>query len=224
MHKYALIVAGGSGKRMNNKVPKQFLELLGKPVLMHTINAFRKYDSAMEIVLVLPVNKIEHWFELCKKHEYTVTHAVAEGGKTRFHSVKNGLSYFKHDGLIAIHDGVRPFVSQKTISTCFDIAQKKGNAVPVMPLTESIRSIVEEYSRPIDRSNLRLVQTPQVFQHSILKEAYLQDYHEDFTDDASVIEKIRHRIHVVEGNPENIKITTPYDMLVAEYLVTLKRD
>lgn len=216
MKKYALIVAGGGGNRMGSKIPKQFLEIAGKPVLIHTIEAFQQYDQNIDIILVLPKDQQAYWNELADRYHLNTRHTLVDGGETRFQSVKNGLGHISAKGLVAIHDGVRPLVSKDTINRCFDKAKNTGNAIPVLPITESVRSVVGTYSRAIDRSNLRLVQTPQVFDTQIIKEAYLQDYQPAFTDDASVIEKIGHEIHTVEGNPENIKITTPLDLKMAE--------
>lgn len=211
-----MIVAGGGGTRMGSKIPKQFLEVAGKPVLIHTIKAFQQYDQNIDFILVLPKEQQAYWHKLADHHHLNTRYTLVNGGETRFHSVKNGLGHISAKGLVAIHDGVRPLVSIDTISRCFDEAKNKGNAIPVLPITESVRSVVGTYSRAIDRSNLRLVQTPQVFDTQIIKEAYLQDYQSFFTDDASVIEKIGHEIHTVEGNPENIKITTPLDIKIAE--------
>lgn len=220
MQKFAIIVAGGSGKRMQHKTPKQFLPIDGKPILMYTLGAFASYDKKMAIMLVLPENQIDYWQETCNKLGFDLPHQVVAGGKTRFHSVKNGLMNLEaQDGLVAVHDGVRPLVSVETISRCFCTAEKKGNAIPVVPLTESARKITGGKNLPLFRDEIRVVQTPQVFHVSILKKAYEQGYEEHFTDDASVVERQGHKIHLVEGNPENIKITAKMDLVVAAGLI-----
>jgi len=212
----AIIVAGGSGSRMQADVPKQFLELCGKPVLMHTIMAFADACDGIRIIVVLPAAQIEKWKKLCSRYDFTLPHDIAEGGNTRFQSVKNGLSLLTGEGLVAIHDGVRPLVSRQTITGCFREAAICGCAVPALPITDSVREVSGVTSRMLDRSALRLIQTPQVFDITLLKKAYEQNYSPEFTDDASVFEKAGHAIHLTEGNVENIKITTPNDMMVAE--------
>ncbi len=213
--KFALIMAGGSGTRMQNAVPKQFLDLEGKPVLMHTFNTFRQFDSSIEFVLVLPENQIENWERLCLKHSFNVPVKIALGGENRFQSVKNGLELIPSEGIVFIHDGVRPLVSAKTLGNCYETAVEKGNALPVVPVAESVRWIEGEENKALDRSKYYLVQTPQTFQSSLIKVAYEQDYSEWFTDDASVLESTGARIFPVEGNRENIKITFPEDLRVA---------
>ena len=213
---WAIIVAGGSGSRMKTDMPKQFLELSGKPVLMYSIMAFANACDGIRIVVVLPASQIEKWQELCRNHDFTFSHNITEGGNTRFHSVKNGLSLLSGDGLVAIHDGVRPLVSIQTITGCFREAASYGCAVPALPVIDSVREVSGLTNRMLDRSALRLIQTPQVFDIALLKKAYEQEYSPVFTDDASVFEKAGHAIHLTEGNVENIKITTPNDMLVAQ--------
>jgi len=215
---WAIIVAGGAGLRMQSDTPKQFLELCGKPVLMHSIMAFFDVYEDIRIIVVLPPLQIAHWQELCRRHGFTLPHVIAEGGATRFHSVKNGLSLLPDDGLVAIHDGVRPLVSRQTITNCFREAANYRCAVPVVPVTDSVREVSGQTSRILDRSILRLIQTPQVFDITLIKKAYEQEYTSAFTDDASVFEKAGHTIHLTEGNAENIKITTPNDLIVAEAL------
>jgi len=218
-HIWAIIVAGGAGSRMQADVPKQFLELCGKPVLMHSIMAFADACEDIRIIVVLPSEQIEYWQELCRRHGFTLPHGISEGGSTRFHSVKNGLSQLPEEGLVAIHDGVRPLASRQTITGCFREAASYGCAVPVAPVNDSVREVSGQTSRILDRSTLRLIQTPQVFDIALLKKAYEQEYTPAFTDDASVFEKAGHAIHLTEGNVENIKITTPNDLLVAEALM-----
>jgi len=186
---------------------------------MHSIMAFAGACDNIRIIVVLPQLQIEYWKELCHHHDFKVSHLITGGGATRFHSVKNGLSLLPAgEGLVAIHDGVRPLVSEKTIITCFREAANYGNAIPVTPATDSVRELSGETSRTLNRSVLRLVQTPQVFDVALLKKAYEQEYTPAFTDDASVFEKDGNTIRLTEGNVENIKITTPNDLVVAEAL------
>jgi len=214
--KFALIVAGGSGSRMNNTLPKQFIEIAGKPVLMHTFEAFSKFDSTINFILVLPKTDCSLWEELCTKHRFAHKYKLAFGGENRFQSVKNGLQLITDEGIVFIHDGVRPLVSQQTLNNCYQTTQKQGNALPVIPPSESIRYSFEDKNNAVDRTKFFLVQTPQTFRVSEIKEAYnLADY-ENFTDDASVLENAGKRIHLVEGNRENIKITWPQDLIVAK--------
>ncbi|NDP20691.1 MAG: 2-C-methyl-D-erythritol 4-phosphate cytidylyltransferase [Paludibacter sp.] len=215
----AIIVAGGKGERMNANIPKQFLELHGKPILMHTLEVFHRFDATMQVILVLPATQIDFWRELCKKHAFTLSHQIISGGQTRFHSVKNGLEAVKNSGLIAIHDGVRPLVSNETIGRCFLEAQKYGAVIPVIDLVDSIREITASGSASVDRNAYKLVQTPQVFDSELLIKAYKQDFSSLFTDDASVVEAFGTEIHLVEGNRENIKITTEIDLKMAEMMV-----
>ena len=220
MQLYALIVAGGSGKRMQTETPKQFLELAGKPVLMHTIERFKAFNDSIEIITVLPENQIEYWMSVQEKYSFSVKQTIVKGGATRFHSVKNGLELVSDHSLVAIHDGVRPFVSADTIKRCFETAEQFGNAVPVVTITESLRMITDEGSSPIDRQKIRIIQTPQVFNASMIKKAYQQEYRPEFTDDATVLEALGEKINLVEGNRENIKITTPEDLLISDVLLT----
>lgn len=215
MKKFALIVAGGSGQRMNSATPKQFMEINRKPLLMHTFNAFLKAGPDFEFILVLPENEIEGWRLLCTKHSFNIKHSVVAGGKTRFHSVKNGLKTINDDGIVFIHDGVRPLVSKQTIENCYQTALKKGNALPVIAPSESVREVFNGQNRAVDRSRYFLVQTPQTFRIQLIKKAFEQDYSPKFTDDASVLENTGIPIHLVEGNRENIKITFSEDLTVA---------
>jgi 2-C-methyl-D-erythritol 4-phosphate cytidylyltransferase len=219
MKKFALIVAGGSGNRMNSPVPKQFLEINGKPLLMHTFQAFMNFDSDFEFVLVLPENETDTWKKLCENHSFNVKHHIVKGGKTRFYSVRNGLKKIKGDGIVFIHDGVRPLVSAETIEKCYQTAVKKGNTLPVIPPSESVREVINGENRAVDRSQIFLVQTPQTFRVSVIKKAYEQEYTEKFTDDASVLENTGEKIYLVEGNRENIKITFPDDLKLASLLL-----
>lgn len=221
MKKYAVIVAGGKGVRMGSDIPKQFLPVGGRPVLMRTLEAFYLYDKEVELILVLPVSQQAYWAELCRTYSFSIPHTVADGGETRFHSVKNGLSLIPAgaEALVAVHDGVRPFVSQHVIAECFNTAVKKGAVIPVIDVVETVRRIEPEGSRTVDRNCYKLVQTPQVFLYSLLQKAYNQPYTPAFTDDASVVEALGGDVFLVEGNRENIKITTPFDIKVANALL-----
>ena len=221
MKKFALIVAGGNGSRMGANVPKQFLEIAGKPILLWTVERFIAFDPRIEIILVLPENQFETWQSLCEKFRFNACVKLAKGGKTRFQSVKNGLDEIHSEGIVFIHDGVRPLVSLTTLENCFKTAQEKGNALPVAPVVESIRKISGSDSKHTDRNEYRLVQTPQTFQAGIIKKAYWQPERDFFTDDASVCEAAGHKINLVEGNPENIKITNPIDLRIAEALLNM---
>ena len=216
MSKTVIIVAGGKGLRMQTEVPKQFIELKGRPVLMRTIDVFVRYDNCISLILVLPANQIDFWKQLCKKHQFSVPHTIVEGGETRFHSVKNGLKYASDKSLIAVHDGVRPLVSIETIEYCFDAAAQYGNAVPAVELVDSVRMIKNNGSETVDRNKFRLIQTPQVFESQLLQRAYEQPFNPSFTDDASVVEAIGGKIQLVKGNRENIKITTTIDIAIAK--------
>ena len=219
MEKIVLIVAGGKGKRMNSQIPKQFMPLKGLPVLMHTINKFRRYDEGMRIILVLPEGEITMWKDLCEKNDFEISHEMVSGGETRFHSIQKNLDRIPEQCLIAVHDGVRPLVSIDTIHRCFTVAEEKGNAVPCIEIPETLRVVDGLGNRPVDRKKYRLIQTQQVFIGSILKEAYQQAYQQSYTDDASVVESRGYSIHLVDGNAENIKITLKHDLGIAEYLL-----
>jgi 2-C-methyl-D-erythritol 4-phosphate cytidylyltransferase len=219
MKKFVIIVAGGSGSRMGTLIPKQFIVLAGKAVLMHTIQVFYDYDPMSEIILVLPENQHDFWNQLCGEHRFKLPHKVVTGGETRFHSVKNGLSQVDSEGIVFIHDGVRPLVSQATLERCYNKASLSGNAIPVLPVTESLRKINGELSVAVDRSDYFSVQTPQTFRSEVILKSFQQPYEQSFTDDASVAEKAGFEIHLVEGNPENIKITTPTDLIFAQALM-----
>jgi len=219
MKTFALILAGGKGLRMGADLPKQFLLLAGKPVLMHTLEAFHKADPQIELILVLPLEHQDYWSELCTKFDFTLKHRIASGGAVRFDSVRNGLALIQQEGLIAVHDGVRPLVRPSLINRCFSKALEKGAVIPVFELTESIRRIEGDRSYAEDRSHFCSVQTPQTFQSELLKKAYQQPFRALFTDDASVVEAAGYKIALLEGHRENIKITTPQDLLLAEQLL-----
>lgn len=205
---------------MGTETPKQFLEIAGFPVLMHTINSFKAFDPNCEVIIPMPASHIDFWEQLCLKHSFNVKHKVVVGGETRFHSVLNGLNAIKAtEGIVAVHDAVRPLVSQQTIKNSFEMANKTGNAVPVIEMTDSVRMIDELNSEIIDRNKLRRIQTPQMFEINLLREAYRQTFTESFTDDASVVETLGFIINLCQGNAENIKITTKSDLLIAEALI-----
>jgi 2-C-methyl-D-erythritol 4-phosphate cytidylyltransferase len=219
MRKYVLIVAGGKGLRMGGDLPKQFIPFGGKPLLMHTIGVFYQWDSTVEILLALPQSHQDYWNMLCRELNFCIPHKVVTGGETRFHSVQNGLREIQELGLVAVHDGVRPFVNQETISSCFNEAALSGAAIPVVPVVDSIRIREREDSHPVDRNRYCIVQTPQVFVSSLLQSAYQQPWNESFTDDASVVEAAGGKVSLVDGNRENIKITTSVDLLYAKMLL-----
>jgi 2-C-methyl-D-erythritol 4-phosphate cytidylyltransferase len=215
MRKVVIIVAAGSGSRMQSELPKQFIELNGLPVLMHTINKFYEFDSHIEIRLVLPDDHVKHWLQICERFIFPIRHEIFSGGSNRFFSVKNGLQDIGEDAIVAIHDGVRPLVSLETINRGFKLAAKKGTAIPVVDVHETIRHLSQSVSKTVPRVDYRLVQTPQVFKSSILAKAYNQEFHSSFTDDASVVENMGIEVSLYEGNRENLKITTPNDLVVA---------
>ncbi|MEI6175164.1 MAG: 2-C-methyl-D-erythritol 4-phosphate cytidylyltransferase [Bacteroidota bacterium] len=218
MKKSAIIVAGGIGTRMNAGIPKQFLLLRGQPMLMHCIKTFSIAYPGITLVVALPPDQFPAWETLCRKYHFDVSHTLSAGGRTRFHSVRQALSVIPGEGLVAIHDGVRPLVSMTLIRHAFQTAAKLGNGIPVIPLSESIRILKGETSLPVDRSVYRVVQTPQVFQVDMIKKAYEQPWEERFTDDATVAESIGETIHLIPGDPVNLKITLPSDLTVAESL------
>ncbi len=216
---YAIIVAGGVGSRMNSKLPKQFMELCGLPILMHTIKAFHHYSSKPKIVLVLPENDFSTWHELCEKHDFSLPHQLQSGGKSRFQSVKKGLDLLPDEGIVAIHDGVRPLVDEALIAASFQLASLHRSAVAAVRLKESIRVTDQEATKAMDRSLFRLIQTPQTFDLSLIKTAYKIDEDASLTDDASVAERAGFKISLFEGSYSNIKITTPEDLLIATTLM-----
>ncbi len=220
MKKYAIIVAGGIGLRMGGELPKQFIPIEGRPVLMRTLDTFHACDSGIEIILVLPRDHQPYWQELCREYAFTIPHHIADGGATRFHSVQNGLALVcDAEALVAVHDGVRPFVSHEVIRRCYNEAALHGAVVPVIPVVETVRHLLPEGSETVSRDAYRLVQTPQTFSAALLRRAYEQPFCEAFTDDASVVEALGHAVHLVEGNRENIKLTTPFDLTVARALL-----
>jgi 2-C-methyl-D-erythritol 4-phosphate cytidylyltransferase len=219
MKYYAIIVGGGSGKRMDSVLPKQFLLLKNKPILMHTIEKFSNCAYLPKIILVLHADLHEYWKELCIKYNFEIPHLLVTGGEQRFHSVRNGLKVIKENAIVAIHDAVRPLVSTQLITKAFDIAEDKGNAIPYIKPSETVRKLNKNNSKVIDREKVVLVQTPQTFESIQLKKAYQQPYSVEFTDDASVVEKNGIQIHLFEGERNNIKITYPEDLTLAKLLI-----
>ena len=222
MMDYVVIVAGGKGLRMGGEVPKQFLPVGGLPVLMRTMLRFREYSPDLQIILVLPKAQQDYWQSLCRQYQFNVPYLLADGGQTRFHSVQNGLALIPDDaqGVVGVHDGVRPFVSVDVIRRCFETARERKAVIPVIPVVETLRHVTEG-TKP--RDEYRLVQTPQVFDIQLLKAANRQPYRDAFTDDASVVEAYGVAVTLVEGNRENIKITTPGDLNMAEAVISNNR-
>ena len=218
---YVIIVAGGKGLRMGSDIPKQFLPIGGKPVLMRTLERFREYAADLQIILVLPKAQQDYWQNLCQEYAFDIDYQLADGGETRFHSVQHGLALIPDDveGVVGVHDGVRPFPSIEVIRRCYETARTAKAVIPVIPVVETVRHLEGEGSVTVPRNDYRLVQTPQCFDIQLLKAANRQPYNDGFTDDASVVESYGQSITLVEGNRENIKITTPYDMKIAEVLV-----
>lgn len=222
MKKYAIIVAGGTGKRMGESLPKQFLKLGGTPILIHTLQAFQAADPEIELILTLPQEEIQFWDELNIWHQNYLEHKVVAGGETRFHSVKNALEHVE-EGLVAVHDGVRPFVSTDIINRSYEKAQENKAVVTAVLMKDSVRQLDEMGgSKNLDRSSLRMIQTPQTFDVKLLKSAYDTVFNPSFTDDASVVEAYGHNISLIEGEYQNIKITTPEDLIIAEALLKAK--
>jgi 2-C-methyl-D-erythritol 4-phosphate cytidylyltransferase len=219
MQRSTIIVAGGSGKRMGAAVPKQFLLLKGKPLLMWTIEVFHRFDAAMQLIVVLPQDHHATWQDLCAEHQFTIPHTLVCGGAERFHSTLEGLKALAHEGLVAVHDGVRPLVSTELIVCCFAAADEHGAAIPVMPISSSVREVMQQGSKATDRSRLRAVQTPQCFRVELLYRAFELPYDPAFTDEATLVERLGVEVQLVEGEEHNIKVTTPFDMKVAEVVM-----
>ena len=218
---YIIITAAGSGQRMGASLPKQFLLVAGKPVLMRTIERFVAAGESLNIILTLPHEQQEYWQRLCEEHRFSVPLTVVDGGKTRFHSVRNGLMAIPEgaNGVVGVHDGVRPFVSIDVIKRCYDAARRAGSAAPVVPIADSLRLMAgEKWAHNVPRNAYRAVQTPQVFDISTLKAAFSQPFADSFTDEVSVVESLGKAVNTVEGNRENIKLTTPIDLKLAEIL------
>ena len=221
MKQYIIIVAGGSGSRMGSTIPKQFLDLNSKPILMHTIEKMYRSLDHSEIILALPKSKFDTWKKLCQEHQFKVNHQVIEGGNTRFESVSNALKKVNEQSIIAVHDGVRPLVKNSVVNECMQTAQKKGTAIPVMAIEESLRQKTDSGSVVVNRDEYLIVQTPQCFSSEVLLKAYQQDYSPTFTDDASVVEAMGIEIQLIQGNKENIKITTQEDLKKAQVYINL---
>jgi 2-C-methyl-D-erythritol 4-phosphate cytidylyltransferase len=220
---YAVVVAGGKGTRMKSNVPKQFIEINGLPIIVHTLNAFFRYSEKIKIVLVLPAGDFDAWHSIVDRYQYNRPILLQAGGDTRFQSVKKGLQKIGNEGLVAIHDGVRPLVSEDMIRASFRLAAIHQTAVAAVPLKESIRISENDQTRAVDRSHFRLIQTPQTFQVDLIKRAYETNEDESLTDDASVAERAGHRIKLFDGSYRNIKITTEEDLLIASALMTGKQ-
>lgn len=219
MPRSAILVAGGSGKRLGGPVPKQFQTVKGRPLLMWTIEAFHRFDPGMDLIVVLPKEHFDIWKALCMGHRFFITHEVVAGGEQRWHSVKAGLEKVEGDGLVAVHDGVRPLVSSDLIARCFDAADKSAAAIPVVPVVPSIREATAEGSRALDRSKLLAVQTPQCFHTDLLRKAFEQPYDPAFTDEATLVERLGVKVALVEGEENNMKVTNAMDMRVVEVLM-----
>jgi 2-C-methyl-D-erythritol 4-phosphate cytidylyltransferase len=210
-----IITAGGIGKRMGGPIPKQFLNIAGKPILIHTLEKFHSFDASAQLILTLPADWKSYWEELLKEHACSIPHIVVDGGSERYHSIKNALELCTGT-YIAVHDGVRPLVSLETLESCFNAVQTLEAVIPVVSVKESIRRLENEGSVALDRAQYRLVQTPQCFKREILNTAYQLPYHDKITDDASLVEESGFVVHLVSGNEENIKITSAFDLLIAE--------
>lgn len=217
--RYVIIVAGGNGNRMNTPVPKQFLKLDGKPIVMHTITKFLETDPSIEVILVIAQEHQATWETLCHEYMFNKPVKIANSGESRFQSVKNGLQYVTELSIVGVHDAVRPLVSSKTIIAAYKAAEMYGSAIPAVPINDSIRQIESTRNIALDRSRYCAIQTPQCFRSDILKKAYEQDYKYTFTDDATVVEAMGEQIRLVDGNTENLKITGPKDLIVAEALM-----
>lgn len=220
--KYALIVAAGSGSRMKSAIPKQFMLLKGKPLICHTLQRFVAYDPGMRLILVIPKGFVLNPAEWAPYFDVLPDLVLVEGGETRFHSVQNGLGAITDDGIVFIHDGVRPFITNALLERCHAVALEKGNAIPCIELKDSLRQVMDGDNRQVPRAQYRSIQTPQTFRVKDIQDAYRQAYSPDFTDEASVMEQAGHAIHLVDGLDNNIKITSPADFLLAQCL--LERD
>jgi 2-C-methyl-D-erythritol 4-phosphate cytidylyltransferase len=213
-----IITAGGIGKRMNSAVPKQFIEINGLPILMHTIKRFYDYDSSCEIILTLPLDWLIYWSEMRIKYNFQIPHQVVSGGTERYDSIKNALDHC-HSEIIGVHDGVRPLVSMETIHRCLELVKKNGAVIPVLGLKESIRKMDGDVSIALERKEYFTVQTPQFFTSSILNHAYKLPFHQKITDDASLVEESGFKVSMVDGNEENIKVTTPFDLKIINLFI-----
>ncbi len=221
MKQYTIIVAGGRGARMGYSIPKQFIDLNYRPILMHTIEKMHQILDHSEIILVLPKAEFKNWGNLCQKHQFNINHKLVEGGNTRFESVSNALKKVNEKSVVAVHDGVRPLVKNSVVNKCMQIAQEKGTAIPIIAIEESLRQKTAGGSVVVNRDEYLIVQTPQCFRSEVLLEAYQQDYSPTFTDDASIVEALGIEIQLIQGNKENIKITTPEDLKEAQVYINL---
>ena len=221
MLNHAIIVAGGTGSRMRGDMPKQFMLLNGKPVIQYSIDAFHAFDPDCQIIIVIHPDYMAYWEELCSEFSITTAHTAVRGGENRFDSVKNGLAHIEGDGLVAVHDAARPVISAGFVGKQFSEAAIHGTAIPGTVLNDTIRIIEGDGSRQLDRGFLRAMQTPQVFRVSELKQAYAQTFQALFTDDASVVQSAGFPLHLTQGRPENIKITNPQDIAIAEVLMKM---
>lgn len=221
MRTFAVILGGGVGARMETSIPKQFIPLNGKPVIMHTIQNFNDFDPKMKVIVVLPDEHFQLWKDLCIEFNFGIEHQIIRGGKERFYSVKNALEGIPDDSLVLIHDGVRPIISHETIDRVRQRAIEKGNAIPYIDINESIRKVSSEKNKPVKRENYKIIQTPQAFKTEIIKTAYKNRYRKSFTDDASVFEADGGKVELVLGNVRNIKITRPIDLIIAESLMSI---
>lgn len=219
MRTFVIILAGGTGSRMENEIPKQFIPIAGKPVIMHTIEKFSTFNPKLEIIVVLPEIHIDLWKGMCNEFRFDIVHSIVRGGNERFYSVKNALAMVPADSLVMIHDGVRPLVSHQSIDRVLQKANECGNAIPYIDINESIRKFSKDKSKAVNRDKYKIIQTPQAFKSDIIKEAYEQDYKDSFTDDASVLEEMGTKIELVLGNIKNIKITRPVDLVIIERLM-----
>ena len=220
MKRYAIIVAGGSGQRMKSSIPKQFMELVGRPVLMHTLEKFYSSSASIELIVVLPKSHHSTWKTLCTKHQFSIPHQIAVGGASRFESVKSGLKFCSEVSIIAVHDGVRPLISSDLILRMYKETEMNKALIPVCPITESIRRVSDGSSKALDRSQYYLVQTPQCFSSETLQKAYQQEEKATFTDDASVVEATGQKVFLCDGESSNIKLTSPKDLLLAEAIMS----
>lgn len=217
MKHYAIIVGGGSGSRMGSYIPKQFLLINGKPIVMYTIEAFYKSDLKPTIILVIPLEYKEYWNELCMEYNFDIPHSIIFGGENRFNSVKNALKELEENSIVAIHDAVRPIIKNQIINNAFLQAELHNNAITAIAVKDSVRQIIGDTSVQLNRDEIYLIQTPQAFKFDILQKAYNLEYNKRFTDDASVVESLGYKINLIAGDVENIKITFPEDLKLAEF-------
>lgn len=217
-----IIAAAGYGSRMQSSIPKQFMLLAGTPVIARTINAFHSVWPDADFIVVLSEEEKPRWEKIRKKFLKKKNIQVVSGGATRFHSVKNGLKQVKEKSIVAVHDACRPFVNEKLLSECLEVTIEKGNAIPAIDIKDTIRELLKDHSRHRNRSRFKAVQTPQCFRSQVLKNAYRQTFTDIFTDDASVVEADGNKIHLVDGDLGNFKITTPYDLMLAEHILSFK--